>query len=74
MLQNFLLSIQAVLPLFFIMSLGFLIRKKAWLSPEELSRFNRVIFKTLFPFLVFSSIYHTDLSASVNPALILYAM
>ena len=74
MLQNFSLSVQAVLPLFFMLMLGFLIRKKAWLSPEEISRFNGVIFKTLFPFLVFSNIYQTDLTQSLSPALLVFSL
>lgn len=73
MLQNFIHSVQAVLPLFLIIMLGFLIRKNHWLTDIELSRINNVVFKLLFPFLVFSNIYSTDLSASFYPELILFA-
>lgn len=74
MLQNFIISAQAVLPLFFIMMLGFIIRKREWLTQEELRRINNVVFNLLFPFLVFSSIYHSDLSTSVQPAMIAFGI
>ncbi len=73
MLLNFIHSVQAVLPLFLIIMLGFLIRKRDWLTEDEVSRINNVVFKLLFPFLVFSNIYTTDLSASFYPKLILFS-
>lgn len=72
MLQNFITSAQAVLPLFFMMMLGVLIRKKQWLDQRELARLNGVIFKILFPFVVFTSIYKTELSESLHPKLIAF--
>ncbi len=74
MLSNFLISVQAVLPLFFLMMLGFLVRKKGWLNDAELKKFNSVIFKILFPFMVFSSIHKTDLSASFYPPLMIFCI
>lgn len=74
MLSNFLVSIQAVLPLFFLMTLGFFVRKKRWLNDAELKKFNSVIFKILFPFMVFSSIHKTDLSASFYPPLMIFCV
>ena len=74
MLQNFIISVQAVLPLFFMMMLGFLIQKKQWLDQDELTRLNSVIFKLLFPFAVFNSIYHTKLSESLHPKLIAFSV
>lgn len=74
MAQNFMISVQAVLPLFFMMMLGVLVRRFQWLNESELARLNSVVFKLLFPFTVFSSIYHTDLSSSFYPKLILYCV
>lgn len=74
MAQNFMISVQAVLPLFFMMMLGVLVRRFQWLNESELARLNSVVFKLLFPFAVFSSIYHTDLSSSFYPKLILYCV
>ena len=74
MLQNFIISVSAVLPLFLMMMLGFLIRKKSWLTEDETDRVNSVIFKVLFPFTVFASIYSTDLSHAFHPGLIIYCV
>jgi predicted permease len=57
-----------------MMMLGFLIRKNEWLNQEELRKINNVVFNLLFPFLVFSSIYHSDLSTSVQPAMITFGV
>ena len=73
MIQNFLVAVQAVLPLFFMMMLGSVIRWRHWLSPEELTKLNSVVFNLLFPFLLFSNIYHTDIKASFYPELILFS-
>lgn len=74
MLQNFIISVQAVFPLFFMMLLGFFVRKRKWLGEEEISRFNGMIFKVLFPFLVFHSVYTSELSKSLQPRLIAFSV
>ena len=74
MLENLIISVQAVFPLFFMMLLGLIIRKKHWLNPDELSRLNNVVFNLIFPFLVFNNIYTTDLKASFYPQLILFSV
>lgn len=73
MLQNFMVSVQAVLPLFLMMFLGVVIRWRQWLTPAELSRMNTVVFNLLFPFLVFQNIYTTKLSDSFYPSLIFFS-
>lgn len=74
MFQNFIISVQAVLPLFFMMLLGVFIRKMKWLNEQELTRLNGVIFKVLLPFAVFTSIYRTDLSETLHLRLIAFAV
>lgn len=74
MLQNFMVSLQAVLPLFLMMALGVLIRRGAWLSPQELEKLNSVVFRLLFPFLVFSNIHSSDLQNAFRPRLIFFAL
>lgn len=74
MLQNFIVSIQAVLPLFLMMALGFLIRARAWLTPQELEKLNGVVFRLLFPFLVFCNVHSSNLRHSLNPGLIFFSV
>jgi predicted permease len=72
--QNFLLSVRAVLPLFLMMMVGWFVRRRGWLSEAEIPRVNSMIFKVLFPFTVFAGVYETDLSASLHPRLLLFAV
>lgn len=74
MLDNFIISIRAILPLFFMMMLGALVRKKGWLNLPELPRLNGMIFKALFPFTVFLSLYKTDLTHAFHPGLIAFSV
>ncbi len=74
MLDNFMISIRAVLPLFFMMMLGALVRRKGWLNLTELPRLNGMIFNTLFPFTVFVSLYDTDLTNAFYPGLIVFSV
>lgn len=64
MLNNFLLSIQAVLPMFLIMAMGIYIRKARMITEEQVKVFNKVIFKICFPCLMFSNIYGKNISGA----------
>ncbi len=73
LLENFIVSVTAVLPLFLMIALGSVIRIKSWLSPQELRKVNGVIFRLLFPILLFDNIRKTELSSALRPQMLLYA-
>lgn len=66
------MAVTAVAPLFIMMMLGAFARYKKWISPEEVNRFNGMVFKLLFPFMVFANIHNTDLSEAFDLSLLLY--
>lgn len=74
MLENFRICLNAVLPLLFIMAAGYAAKRAGMLTREDVARFNNVAFRIFMPCLVFYSIYGSDLSESVRPALIIYAV
>jgi predicted permease len=73
-LENFLLSANAVVPMFLLLAAGFLSQKAGVLTREDVPRFNKVAFRIFLPSLLFYNIYCSDLSAAVKPGLIIYAV
>ena len=73
-MENFLLSANAVLPMFLLLAAGFLSQKLGVLTREDVPRFNKVAFRVFLPCLLFYNIYCSDLSEAVKPGLILYAV
>ena len=55
-MENFVISIEAVIPMFTMLLLGIWVRKQGLLNDEEIAKLNSVIFKVLFPILMFSNI------------------
>ena len=72
-MDHFLLSANAVLPMFVQLAAGFLSQKAGILSREEVPGFNRVAFRIFLPCLLFYNIYTSDLSSAVKPGLIAFA-
>ncbi len=70
MLQNFLVSVQAVVPMFIMLLIGMFVRYKNWVTQDDVFRFNRLVFNTLFPICVFHSMYRTTLSQAAHVPLI----
>lgn len=73
-MENFLLSANAVVPMFLLMAAGYAAREAGILDREDVFRFNRVAFRVFLPCLLFINIYQSDLHAAANPRLILFAV
>ncbi|MER2235937.1 MAG: AEC family transporter [Candidatus Limivicinus sp.] len=73
-MENFLLSANAVVPMFLLMAAGYAAREAGILDREDVFRFNRVAFRVFLPCLLFINIYQSDLHAVANPRLILFAV
>ena len=73
-MDNFMLSVNAVVPMFLLLAAGFLSQRAGILSRSDVPRFNRVAFRLFLPCLLFYNIYCSDLRASINPKLILFAV
>lgn len=70
--ENLLLAINCVLPVFLVISLGALIRRDPRFPPELFNQISRLSFQYLLPCMLFHSIYNADLSYAFNPSLLVF--
>lgn len=61
LLGSFLLSLNAILTIFFTMAAGYGAKRMLHLEKEHISRFNTLVFYTLLPLMLFNNIYRSDL-------------
>lgn len=47
-------ALQTLVPVFFMLGLGYLSRVKKWISPEQKAGANTIVFTVLFPIMIFS--------------------
>ncbi len=73
-MENFLLSVNAVAPMFLLMAAGFLSQMFGVLTRDDVPRFNRLAFRVFLPTLLFYNIYTSDLRSVVNTKLLLFAV
>lgn len=73
-MENFRISLNAVLPLFFCIMLGYFLRRIHMYDENTLNKINRLCFKIFLPVYLFNSIYQTDLSMAFSGKLILFAL
>lgn len=74
MLENLIISIEAVLPMFLIIFLGILIRKKGYWNENDAKKANKIVFNFCFPCLMFCNLYGTDIEEAVDLKMIVYAV
>ncbi|MDO4815967.1 MAG: AEC family transporter [Bacillota bacterium] len=72
-MSDFQVCLNAVTPIFLIMALGFLARSLGAIRREDIPGLNKLVFRYFMPLMLFSSIYSSDLSAVVQPRLLLFA-
>lgn len=72
MFSNLIVALSAVVPLFFLMSIGAFVKFQKLLTDEELKHMNRMIFRIFFCCMMFYSIYTTNLATTFRPKLILF--
>ena len=72
-MENLLVSVNVVLPLFLMMALGYVLKALHFYDDTLLSKMNNLVFKVFLPILLFTDLYATDLEQVFNPRLILYA-
>ena len=73
-MENFVISVNAILPMFLVMALGYGARCLGWIHREEISNINKVAFRIFLPCLLYYNVYCSDLSGSFDPLLIAYAV
>jgi len=73
-MENLILSLNVVLPLFFTMALGYVLKRLKMFDDNTLKVMNNITFKTFLPLLLFYNIYKTDLNGAINLKLIFFAL
>lgn len=74
MREHFVVSLNAVLPVFLIMATGYLAKRAGVIREQDVVKFNRVAFRVFMPVMLFRNIYASDLESAIRPALLLYAV
>lgn len=73
-MENFIVCINAVTPVFLIMLLGYISRKKGIIDENTVTVMNKVSFRLFLPMMLFKNIYKSDLTTAFNPRLIIYSI
>ncbi len=71
-MDNFIYSLNATMPVFFVMLLGWLLKKKNFITDEFVSVADKLVFKVALPVLVFKDIASADLSKDFNWKFVLF--
>jgi len=72
--ENLILSFNIVLPIFLILSLGYILKKLKILDELTTKNMNSINFKVFLPLLLFYNVYKTDLSVVFNPKLLIFSI
>ncbi len=73
-MENFKIAINAVLPLFFTMAVGYFLRQIHFVEEPLLKKLNKLVFNVFLPLLLFINIYQSDLETSFRLKTILTAV
>jgi predicted permease len=71
---NFILSFNAVMPMFLLVLLGMFIRRLGVLGEDAVTQFNRVVFTVFLPTLLFHNAYTTSVGEGVKPGLVVFTL
>ncbi len=73
-LDNLIISIEAVAPMFIVMAVGVLVRRRGMLGEEDVKRMNKMVFNVLFPVLMFSNLYGKEIKSAADLKLMITAV
>ena len=70
----FIVCLEAVLPIFILLLIGYGARRVGLMEERDVRRINAVNYKTFMPVMLFESIYSSELEKAINPGLIAYSV
>ena len=73
-MESFTICLNAVLPIFLLMAVGYAARCFHLLDRADVAKINKIIFRAFMPVMVFYNIYSSDLSSAVRGSLLGYAV
>ena len=65
--------LNAVIPIFLVMALGFLARSLGAVDREDVPKINRIAFRYFMPLMLFYNVYSSDVGGTVQPKLLIFA-
>lgn len=71
-MENIIISLEAITPMFCMIFIGVLIKKYRMLTPDELKHINRMVFSVFFSIMMFYNIYTTKLQEALQLNLIAF--
>ena len=73
-MENLILSVNVVLPLFLLMATGYLTKQLKLYDMKSHAVMNKLVFKLFLPVLLFKNIYQTSLEAEIDGRVFLFAV
>ena len=73
-MQNFIISLNAVIPLFLLVGLGWFCARLGMIGEQTQKQMNRVVFTVFMSVLLFRNLYVTSVKEAVRPLLLAYAL
>lgn len=73
-MSSFAVCLNAVLPLFLVMGLGYIARCTGAISRTDVPKINKWAFRFFMPVMLFYNIYTSDLSVAAQPKIIIFAV
>ena len=72
-MSSFEVCVNAVLPLFIVMGVGYIARCTGVVNRSDVPKLNKIPFRFFMPVMLFYNIYTSELSTAIQPKLIAYA-
>ena len=73
-MNGLLVCLNAIVPVFFMIGVGYLAKCRGVIREGEVSRFNAVAFRVFMLVMCFYNVYNSDLSTAIRPKLIAFAV
>lgn len=73
-MENLIFSLNATMPIFFLMVLGYIFKRLGWIDEEFASKMNSFVFKVPLPVLVFKDLATVDFIEVWNTKFVLFCM
>ena len=74
MLENFIFSVNAVMPIFMLLAIGYIIRLRGWTDFATNRKMNAVVFNLGLPILMYRDVSTSDILGFFDGAFLIYAL
>ena len=73
-MENLLLALGVVCPLFIELTLGYLLRRFHFWNDTTIAQMNNIVFRVFLPVYLFINVYHTELASAFQPGAIVFTL